>query len=539
VIVAAATPRTGIPARESEPERPPGDRRSRQAIGTCDMSRLPLRLRLPWPALGAPPGLPLPRLPRLPLPATATVIGLLLLLPSIGIGRWPRPRAEGLEQLMASVTLLQSFPATPERPLPALWRERFGLPLADALWRGQRGQWWQFWGPHADVAPYLAISATALQGGGNRGTLPPHALRVGDLLVVAPDPLSRQILQDRLRPRLRPSKGLQSRCLAMLQKEQAVFWNPLALGVIVGPVAPLLQRFQEGCVRLELEPAGLAWQGEAAAVDGVLTTAKQPAMRLDLPVQAPLPGDLLLELEGASLEQLFQGLISRELIREPLASRYGIDRSRLALLRQAPFRLRLRPQSKGTFQASLELQVMVGGRRKDWEQILIGLARALQEQGLDDRSGLPPLSPASPPLPGKPAVPPPSLPAAPELPSPVPRRGPAQPALAATWSRADGVAVGGWRWIIPARGPAQLLLFLGPVPRLPLPMASGDPHGPGKGGLLLRARPTALDALGLLPPEMPQLVRQSEQLWIDAAPQEGLEGQEPISLLRGRLRLGS
>jgi hypothetical protein len=105
------------------------------------MSRLPLRSSLPLPALPSPTGL---KLPRFPLPLTATVIGLLLLLPAIGISRWPRPRAEGLEQLMASVTLLQSFPASPDRPLPDLWRQRFGLPLADRLWRGQRRPWWQF-----------------------------------------------------------------------------------------------------------------------------------------------------------------------------------------------------------------------------------------------------------------------------------------------------------------------------------------------------------------------------------------------------------
>jgi hypothetical protein len=273
--------------------------------------------------------------------------------------------------------------------------------------------------------------------------------------------------------------------------------------------------------------------GEAAAVDGVLTTTREPASRSDLPTQAALPGDLLLELEGTSLEQLFQGLLSRELIREPLASRYGIDRSRLALLRQPPFRLRLRPQPKGAFQASLELQLMAGERRREWEQLLVRLAQALQQQGLEDRSGLPlPSRPSSLPLPRQPDAEP-TL-----LPSPAPRKGPAQPAVAATWSRADGVVVGGWRWISPARGPAQLLLFLGPVPRLPLPMVGADPLGPPAGGLLLRARPSSLDALGLLPPEMPQLVRLSDQLWIDAAPLQVLEAQEPISQLRGRLRLG-
>lgn len=489
------------------------------------MSRFPFRLRLPSLA-----GLKPLLAARPPLPITATVIALLVLLPSIGISRWPRPRAEGLAQLMASVSLLQSFPATPDRPLPDLWQQRLGQPLAAQLWRQQRRQWWQLWGPHADAPPSLAISAGALSGGVLQGTLPANALRVGNLLVVAPDPLSRQMLQDRLRPRLRPSKGLQRRCLALLEKEQAVFWNSMALGAIAGPVAPLLQRFQEGCLSLELDGAGLRWQGEAAAVDGVLVNAPEAPYRTELPEHGPLPGDLLLELEGSSLEQLLQGLLSRELIREPLASRYGIDQSRLPLLRQGPFRLRLRPQPQGAFQASLELQLAVGQERREWEQVLIRLARALQEQGLEDRSGTP--SPRQ--VSARSAAAPPG---AGVQTRPGPLRIPPRPASAATWSRTDGVVVGGWRWITPARGPAQLLLFLGPVPRLPLPMAAVPAQPTPQGGLLLRARPVALDSLGLLPADMPLLVKRADQLWIDASPLAGVVPQEPISRLRGRLRL--
>jgi hypothetical protein len=53
----------------------------------------------------------------------------------------------------------------------------------------------------------------------------------------------------------------------------------------------------------------------------------------------------------------------------------------------------------------------------------------------------------------------------------------------------------------------------------------------------LRVRPVALDRLGLLPPEMPQLVRRSEQLWLEAEPLAGVRQADPISQLKGRLEV--
>jgi len=483
------------------------------------MRWFPISLRLPQRPRRL--ASPVAAIQRPALPITASTILLLLLLPVLGLSRWPRPRAEGLEQLMGTASLLQSFPATPDRPLPDLWAQRFGRPLAERLWRQQRRSWWQFWGPHVDGAPYLAVSSIGFPGS-SASSLPPNSLKVGDLVVVAPDPLSRQLLADRLGPVQRRSRGLERGCLQRLEQEQAVFWNPSSLGVILGPVAPLLQRFQEGCLALELEPRGLRWQGEAAAVDGVLT----PSSPMRTPSQAlptallPLPADLLLELEGASLDQLLQGLLSRQLIREPLASRYGIDESRLPLLRKAPFRLRLRPQVSGPFQASLELQLAVGVQKREWEQLLLRLAKALQEQGLGE-------------LPQTSTPTPPGATASAKSP-------PAQPARAATWSRDDGVVVGGWRWLaLPGREGQQLLLFLGPPPLAPVPMdaGAGEPQAPG--GLSLRVRPAALDQLGLLPAEMPLLVRRSEQLWLKASPLIGSGGQpsDPISQLKGRLQV--
>jgi hypothetical protein len=482
------------------------------------MSRLP-RLTLPRGRLPV-----LPRPPRPPLPFTAVATLLLLLLPTIALLRSPRPRAEGLERLMGTASLLQSFPATPGRPVPDLWSERLGDEQAERLWRRQRQPWWQFWGPHADGAPYVALPVSLLSPA-ERRTLLPGGLLVEDVLVVAPDPLSRQLLEDRLQPRPRPGQGLQRRCLERLRQQQAVFWTPAAVGMIAGPVAPLLQRFQEGCLVLEVGPDGVLWQGEAAAVEGLLAGSSATATAADPQAAAPvpLPENMLLELEGGSLGQLLQGLLSRQLIREPLASRYGLEENRLRLLRSAPFRLRLRPQGEGAFQASLELQLAVGSQRPEWDAVLAKLAASLREQGLRDRP--------EPPGQGEPES------SATES-DPEPNRSAAgEPAGLTTWYREDGQVQGGWRWLGEKAG-GDLLLFLGPPPADPpgLAAAAASPS-PSPGRFRLRVRPEALDRLGLLPVAMPELVRRADQLWTEAAPAEGTVADQPISLLRGRLRV--
>lgn len=465
----------------------------------------------------------------LPLPITATAILLLVAVPLVALQRLPRPRAQGLEQLLNGVTLLQSFPAAPQRAIPDLWRQRLGGPLAERAWRQQRGLWWQLWGEHAEGAPMLALPAASLPAA-TVAALPPQAMRLGDLVVVAPDPLALQMLRDGLRPQQRPSRGLQRRCLDRLRSTQAVFWNSAAIGVIAGPMAPLLQRFQDGCLSIALDATGVVWSGEAAAVDGVLTSVAASPAWIEPRRHGPLPPDQLLQIEGASLDLLIQGLLSRQMIRDPLASRYGIDTDRLELLRRAPFQLRLRPRLKGPFQASLELQLLTGKDRAAWQRLLDRLSRSLQEQGL--RPAVQAASPAS---------------AAASSPSPTGSR--VQPSTisttippggstssSATWSRADGVIVGGWRWLPAGSGQAQLLFFLGPVPQAPLALIGGPANPlPAAGGLLLRSRPAALAALEMLPADVPELMRRSSQLEIEAR----LAGDQslPISLLTGRLQV--
>lgn len=485
---------------------------------------------------------------RPPLPLTSLTLLLLLLLPALQLLRMPRPRAVGLEQLLGESSLLQSFPPTPERPVPALWRERLGGALADSLWRRQRGLWWQFWGDHADAAPLLAFSASSLPGG-PAAPLPANGLRVGDLVVVAADPLSRQLLRDRLLPQQRRSRGLNRRCLERLRQDQAVLWNATGLGVITGPMAPLLQRLSRGCLSLALDGGGLIWQGEAADAEGLLAPlgSAAPASAEALPA---LPDDRLLELEGGATDLLLAGLLSRPLIRDPLSRRYGLDAARLALLRRTPFRLQLRPLNQGPFQASLELQLPVGAQKPSWDALLLQLSRTLVQQGLSPATSPPaaaagsslPLAPgaaaatpagSSSPAPEASGV---AASAAPPLPSPSGKGGSHE----ATWKRADGVIVGGWRWINPARSQRdpQLLFFLGPAPARPLlPIPEAARTLPGPGGLRLRSRPEALQTLGLLPAQMPELVRRSEQLWMVAASPSGADPTTPLSLLSGGLRV--
>ncbi|MFN7894671.1 MAG: hypothetical protein ACK5Q6_00710 [Cyanobacteriota bacterium] len=499
------------------------------------------------------------------MPWTSSLIALLILLPSLGLWRWPRPRAEGLEQLMTGASLVQSFPATPGRRLPQLWQQRLGAGLGEALWQRQTRPWWQIWGPEGQGAPFLVLQASGWPAELSK-PLPPQALRLSDLMVVAPDPLARQSLAASLRPQQRRSRGLHSRCLERLSQDQAVFWNPTALGAMVGPLAPLMQRFQEGCLTLSLAGRGLSWQGEATSVDGVLAQLDTEAPPVTpLAAALPLPPDELLQVQGGSLQDLLEGLLSRQLIREPLALRYGLDSERLRGLRFAPFRLRLRPQPQGPFQASLELQVRLRQPPQTWQPVLQRLAQSLREQGLEPiplalaatkptnlSATAKPTTPTPPApqalVPPAPQAPAPQAPAPLALapggpqaaagPTPQAQQAPKLPVnpLAMAWRRSDGAVVGGWRWLAAPRGQdAEVLFFLGPAPaQVGLMPTQAFPR---ERTLQLRARPRALDQLGLLPPEMPAVVRSSEQLWTLTEPLTARTVFVPVSRLRGGLTL--
>jgi hypothetical protein len=96
--------------------------------------------------------------------------------------------------------------------------------------------------------------------------------------------------------------------------------------------------------------------------------------------------------------------------------------------------------------------------------------------------------------------------------------------------------VGGWRWLQAADGSARVVFFLGTPPPPSAPMGA-ETLRPGRQQLRVRARPVALNDLGLLPPLLPPVVRQADQLWLEAAPPAGTAGPQPVSQLRGRLQV--
>ncbi|MFM7640243.1 MAG: hypothetical protein ACKO45_01615 [Cyanobium sp.] len=435
----------------------------------------------------------------MPLACTLLTTLALLLVPSLLLGRLPRPQAIGLEKLMAQVSLLQSFRASPDRPVPEVWRQRFGEPMAEKLWRLQTRTWWQFWDGHAEAQPFLALPLRGLPPAFLTSVAVPP-LTVGDLAIFPPDLLSRQILSSRLLPEVRRSGGLRLRCLPRLEHEQAVFWRPSALGVLLGPLAPFLQSYQEGCLSLTIRGDGLLWTGEAASVEGmVLQLPARGVNETPWPVMNPSASDELLEVQGSSLERLLAGLLARELIRQPLAERYGLGPVQISLLRQSPFRLLLKPKAQGPFQASMEVTVMVGNQQSAWKELLVRLSKALE------REGLRPLA--------KPTAAPMAL-----------------------WQRKDGVVVGGWHWSSGKGSNEQITLFLGPPPAqpgrvLPERFLKGE-------GMLLMARPQKLATLGLLPPDLPEVVKRSAWLWFASEPFPGTGKDAPLSQLQGTLMLG-
>jgi hypothetical protein len=205
---------------------------------------------------------------------------------------------------------------------------------------------------------------------------------------------------------------------------------------------------------------------------------------------------VLLEVQGSSLEHLLSGLLARELIRQPLAERYGLGPQQIALLRQSPFRLLLRPRAQGAFQASIELQVAVGANVAQWKDVLSRLAKSLEKEGLRPKA-----------------------------------YEPQQPL--ALWQRSDGVVVGGWQWL---SGEQAINLFLGPQPP---EMVRFQPRvgNPKPAGMVLLARPRELAERGLLPPDLPEVVKRSSWLWVNADPFPGFSQPGPLSQLQGSLTL--
>ena len=459
--------------------------------------------------------------PQAFLPLTGALITLLIVLPALQLHRFPRSNAAGLQRLLTASALIQSFAADPRRAAPPLWVQRLGPGLAQQLWTRQRGYWWQFWSRDGDgTEAFLALPARAF-GVGSSAPLPPNGLRLDDLVVIAADPLARQGLLQSLRRQLRSPRGLQERCVERLRTGQSVAWSSQAINQLAGPLAPLLQRFQEGCLKLSSDGLALLWQGEARTSSERIGGRLPQAVAVDPLPPSPaganlepgrgLPASLLLEVRGDRLDLLAEALLSRRLIRQPLAERYGLPATLADHLLTIPFELRLRPLPRGPFQASLELQLVVGKERRAWQAWLPSLEKALLAQGLKQH--------AKPPSAGSPAS---------ALPS------------SRTWVREDGTVVGGWRWISAQRGgSADLEFFLGPEPPPATAAATSGPAG-SVAVLRLRARPAALEAANLLPQDLPAVVRRAEQLEmvsVSRTRQATEPAGDPVSGLSGSLLL--
>lgn len=427
------------------------------------------------------PPLPLPlRREVEPLRNTLAALLLLLALPALLLGLFPRRLATGLDRLQAEAALLQSFTARPGDPPPPLWLERLGPQRAQALWARQRRLWWQFWGPHGDAGSYLVLPVATAQPS------PPGALVVDDLWVIAPSPLARQLLEQQLTLKRRPSRGLEQRCTATLLQRTAVHWNGLALAQMLGPIAPLSALLQQGCLQLSSDAGSLVVSGEADATAGTLTGAPgwlaPPA-----PLQGPAPQLLL--LQGSRLDLLLRGLGASGLLRTTLAERYGLGPEQLRRLKAAPFVLELHQQPSGPFRAGLVLLTDLPPDRIFWDRWLADLSRSLERHGLERRQPLPRLT---------------------------------------TWSRPDGTVVGGWRWLATRR----VLWFLGPVPvRQPMPVPQGDLDW------RLQLSPRAMALLGLLPESLPLVVQRAQTLQLQGRLERGGSGGDSQSSLSGRLQL--
>ncbi len=76
--------------------------------------------------------------------------------------------------------------------------------------------------------------------------MPANGIRLDDLIVVAPNPLAHQLLQDQLKVQRRLPRGLNQRCSEQLLQQEAVHWNPAALAQMFGPIAPLAMGLAAG-----------------------------------------------------------------------------------------------------------------------------------------------------------------------------------------------------------------------------------------------------------------------------------------------------
>lgn len=259
------------------------------------------------------------------------------------IGAWlirttPADPAGSLQPLLPSVVMLQTFPP-PGRGgiVPSLWRERLPPVLTERLQRQSSSPWAQAWSTHSGTPPFLIVRDLP-------GRFPlRHSFRWGTYTIIAADPLSLQTLRADLKRPL--AAGHRRRCPPVDGPPPALFWSSDALASLAGPLAPLLQPWQEGC--LALDGTGgpdrrLRWSGQVTS-QPPLNGA--PEMSSDQTPPIPTIGGLnqtLLTMEGNSLEPLIGGLLRPGPLLNELRQNHGLSAPLERQLLASPFRLSLR-----------------------------------------------------------------------------------------------------------------------------------------------------------------------------------------------------
>jgi hypothetical protein len=395
-----------------------------------------------------------------------------------GIATWliqttPALPPGSLQPLLPSVVLLQTFPPPGGvGKVPPIWQERLPPALAQRLQRQSSAPWSQAWSSHSGTPPFLILRDLPVRFPVR------HSFRWGTYTIVAADPLSLQTLQADLKRPL--AAGHRSRCPQVDGPPPALFWSGDAFASLSGPLAPLLQPWQEGC--LTLGSAGgstrrLRWSGRV--------TSQPPLRRAQNSHSAPGPSIQtidspiapLLALEGSSLEPLIGSLLRPGPLLSELRQRHGLSAPLERQLLASPFRLILKPNgADAPYRVTLLLALPKAPGSPSPTRTLAPLLAALGR----------------------------------DLPEDLRLKRDAD--VSRVVDASDQVR-GGW-----LQNDGGVVFSLGGPPD-PAPLAAG-PVGLAR-GLRLDAAPVTLNSLQLLPQALPEPVRRSPRLQALWTPEEG------------------
>lgn len=331
---------------------------------------------------------------RIPFPVSIPGILLFLMVPALVLINSAKRGSvhssltnRDLYSLMSRLNLIQSFRGDISRQPPRIWIERLGLSLAKDLWKRQgSGIWWQGWAE--DGNGYLLLPSY----------LWPHStskrladIELGGIVAIGTDVLHRQqllqIVESDSAQSIEISQPLTEFCLKKLINSTAVKWNPDGLSSLGGSLAPLLQVAREGCIALQLNGDQLHWHG----VVGSRPMSSSPSNLRPKPLASlssfsfskeSLMRPMLLSLSSTSSNLVFGNLLSRNIIKVPLETDYGLSRSAIQKLGNAPLNLSLISEQKGKYLASIQLQLLLRGGLSQWNSVMESLSNRLTSQGL-------------------------------------------------------------------------------------------------------------------------------------------------------------